>query len=315
MAFSLNDKHILLNYHYVENSNDKNLGTHPCSVKEFEKHIVFLSENYKPASISDVFSAAQKNSSEKYYSITFDDGLKSQYKNAAPILEKHGARGTFFPIMQTLDGKLPITHKVHILLSKISTEECINRLERFLSQLQGINSFNIPRDTRLSQTRRLYEDIPTANLKERFIELPAETLSSFIDSVFENLRINETKKCSELFMNKDEIKDIDDRKKFEIGNHTYSHITTNRLNEKELENDIQRSQECLNSILGRRPSVFSYPHGVQGNFIRACEILQKQGITHAVTVDRKAVKENTPFSIPRYDRVDVADFLETNVTA
>ncbi len=314
MTFSLNDKHILVNYHYVENPNDKNSGTHPCSVEEFEKHIGFLSKHYKPASISGVFDEAQKNSSEKYYSITFDDGLKSQYKNAVPILEKYGAHGTFFPIGVTSEGKIPTTHKIHILLSFISSDEFIDFSNKFLKNQFSENSskYFISKDRRISSDRRLYEDIPTANLKETFVSLPSNVLEELVNSYFETLNLDEKECCHNLFINEDEIKSLEARG-FSIGNHTYHHHTVNTLSREALKKDIKKAQSYFVGIVSRPQVVFCYPHGVVID--EAVKIVRDFGFTNAVTVEMKGVTSgDDPFRIPRYDRVNIRDFLKINVT-
>src|SRR3989344_6899340 len=98
MPFSLSDKQIIVNYHYVEDPRSDAAGLHPCPVDEFERQVAFLSNNFRIVSIPEIFEAAQRDSPDRLCAITFDDGLKDQFTHAVPILKKHQAPATFFII-------------------------------------------------------------------------------------------------------------------------------------------------------------------------------------------------------------------------
>ena len=83
---SLQDRYIIINYHYVEDPKLDWGGIHPCSVKEFEKQIGFLSENFEIVSVGEIFDFAQREQKGKFCAITFDDGLRGQYSNALFLL-------------------------------------------------------------------------------------------------------------------------------------------------------------------------------------------------------------------------------------
>src|SRR3989344_3770729 len=170
MPFSLDDKHIVIHYHYIEDSTKENRGMNPCPIFEFEKHVAFLSKNYKSASLEKVFEAGKSGAEERYYAITFDDGLKDQFKNAVPILKKYGAHASFFIITQTLEGILPSAHKFHAILSRIPSLEAIDLWNIFIKEKYPEHAahFFIPKDYRIVKDRRLYADIPTSNIKEIF---------------------------------------------------------------------------------------------------------------------------------------------------
>ena len=51
------------------------------------------------------------------YCLTFDDGLKSQFDNAVPVLNRYGVEATFFVIAGTMDGSWP-GDNVHIYMSQ-----------------------------------------------------------------------------------------------------------------------------------------------------------------------------------------------------
>ena len=97
-------KVVSLMYHKISEDISEH-GAFCVSPETFEKDIVWLKENgYKfcfASEVDEVFE--QDKSGGKYAVITFDDGYESDYLYALPILEKHGAKATFFIIASQLD--------------------------------------------------------------------------------------------------------------------------------------------------------------------------------------------------------------------
>ena len=57
----------------------------------------------------------------------------------------------------------------------------------------------------------------------------------------------------------------------EIGNHSHSHYILSKLNDRELESDLQSSHEILRALLGTAPECFAYPFGIpQTHFNEKC---------------------------------------------
>jgi len=310
MAFSLDDKHIIVNYHYVENPNKENSGMHPCGVAEFEEQVKFLSEHYESMSLPDVFKYVKENSDKRTYSITFDDGLKDQYKNAAPILKKYGTHATFFVITGTLEGLIPYTHRLHVLLSLFSPLEVMKEWNVFT---EGSDAVYIPAERRLFPDRRLYEEIPSANIKEMFSRVAPKNLrDSFITAFFKKNDLFEKDLSRKLFMSDAQIKDLANEPLFTVGDHTHSHevLIGSGVSEEKVRDDIRKSIKWFEKLGLPRPKIFSYPHGIVGG----SDILQEEGFSYAVIAgDERAVGANDdPLSIPRYEASSVRSFLQAN---
>ncbi len=303
--FSINDKHIIVNYHYVEDPNPKFSGITPCSVPEFDRQVQFLSKNYRIVSVPEVYEAAQAGKADRLCAITFDDGLKDQYQNALPILEKYGASGTFFIITSTFEGRLPPAHKVHILLSKLPIEQSIDTFHGFLKEFYPDLSaqYLIPKDRRLTQ-KRLHESPANANFKETMITLPEDIKGQFLRYCFKQFKIKEEKISRNLFMSQEEVKDLRARGMV-VGNHSHSHYSFDVISEETASNEVKLTSELLSGMLGSAPTIFSYPHGRQGK--DSGSVLEPLGMKYAVNIVRKAVeKGDERFSIPRYDTADIS---------
>jgi peptidoglycan/xylan/chitin deacetylase (PgdA/CDA1 family) len=307
--FSLSDRHIIVNYHYVENPSPEFSGIYPCAVKEFEKQAKFLNENYKIVSVTSVVEAARSEKNDRLCAITFDDGLKDQYQYALPILKHFGIAAVFFPITSVWEGRLPTAHKTHVLLSKLSA---INMIEVFHSFLKDFypdlqHRYVIPLDRRLT-SRRLHEDIATANMKEILITLPEDIKAQFLRFCFKKFHLDESAIADQLFMSKQEVGEL---KKIgmEVGNHSHSHYAFDVTSEDVIRTELQLSQGILKKVLGQEPQIFSYPHGRFSELVK--KSLKEEKFQFGLTIERRGIKsDDESLLLPRYDTMDLKDFLE-----
>jgi len=312
MAFSLKDKHIIVVWHYVENPRSDRPGIHPCSVSEFQEQVDFLSRNYRATSLEEVFKGAQSNSNERLCALTFDDGLRDQYENTLPVLEKYNIPATFFIITSTFDGKVPFTHKIHALLSLLEPGELVDKFHHFLRIFlkKDAPQYFIPTDTYLNNARR-HEDIRVGNFKEIFIlKLPEEIKIQFLDWIFKEINIDEESLGKEIFINEDEMLDLKKRG-FSVGSHTHTHDSFAHKTKKEIQRDVNESQERLFSIIGERGSSFCYPFGyLSRDPDVALGVLGNEGFTHAVTLERRPVTPiDNPLLLPRYDTRNIRECI------
>lgn len=312
MTFSANNNYIIVNYHYIQDPRDDFSGIHPCSIDEFDRQISFLSHNFTIVSIPEIYNAAQQNTNEKFCAITFDDGQKDQFDNAFPILKKYGATATFFIITKTLYGELPETHKIHILLSLYSSKVLVDTYSVFFNKFypRSATRFYIPRDRRLTLKRKLFDDTLTANFKETMNLLPEEERGHFLDTVFKELHLDEKKICRDLFMSPKNINELF-VSGFAIGSHSHGHNPIDSIDIELIREDIHAAQEHLSKSTGVSPSIFSYPHsGPSCNVADTLKVLKEEGITYAVTTERRSVNSgDSPLLIPRYDTNDLSAFL------
>lgn len=309
MAFSLEDNHIAVNYHYIEDPRPDATGIFPCSVKDFERQIAFLGKHFAFASIPEIFEAAQRNAKEKLCAITFDDGLRDQFENAVPILKKYHASATFFVITGTLKGMLPLAYKIHILTSHAPMNEVAIMFNAFLSDSfpQTADLYHMQGDRRITN-RRLHEDVLSANVKETLMEIPANMRNAFFDiALTGNLKINETELCKNFFMDKKEIATLE-RDGFTVGSHTHQHESLEHKDKTYMQRDAIASADLFSQFLEKQPTIISYPHGRSNQAIGSA--LQENGFTHGVTIERRAVlRGDDPLRIPRFDMGDIKDFL------
>ena len=167
----------------------------------------------------------------------------------------------------------------------------------------------ISKDVRLDKNRRLYEDIPTANLKETFTRVGTNVRDQFLEKFFIEQGLNEKELCSELFMNEEEIKDLTNNPLFVVGNHTQGHVALTSLDESTIQADLDLSKEWFRKLGIKQPTIFSYPHGLIPD--NSDSFLERNGFAYAVTAieDRAIDIKDNQFRIPRYEGNAIRDFL------
>jgi len=86
----------VLNYHQINDRDENSLTIH---TSQFEAEMKYLADNgYHTITPAELLSAWDEGTPlpEKPVIITFDDGYVDNYKNAYPILQKYGLKGTIF---------------------------------------------------------------------------------------------------------------------------------------------------------------------------------------------------------------------------
>lgn len=308
MSFSPADNHIIVNYHYIEDPRPHFSGIAPCSVKEFERQVSFLAREYVCMSVPELFAYAHKKDSKKFCAITFDDGLRDQYANAVPLLKKYRVGATFFIITGTLDGRVPLAHKIHIAASRVSMKVLRGKFNGFMEKKfpDLAKSFFITEDNRLTQKWHR-DDIITANVKHTLTRAPHIVSEAFLACVLFELGINERELAGELFMNSSEIQTLA-QEQFNIESHTYHHYALDTTDEEKQRKDFHAADLIFKNILGRSPRVIAYPYGRPP---ATNTVLDELGFQYGVTVEsRPVMNDDDPLRIPRFDTNEIKAFLD-----
>ncbi|MEK7554899.1 MAG: polysaccharide deacetylase family protein [Patescibacteria group bacterium] len=315
MPFAPDNKHIIVNYHYIRERSEKYSGIHPCAPEEFERQVKFLSSQFRIATVKEVFDAAKQEIKDRLCALTFDDGFRDNFEHALPVLEKYQAKGIFFPVAKVFQGLLPTTHKVHVVLSKFSVPDLVRRFNRFLMEHAPrlAETYQIPSDRRITTERKIFDDVLTANFKEMMSIVPQELKRRFLDALFVEADLRDSALVEEFFMGEREVKELLARG-HEIGSHGLTHDALDCLSEKEIEREVFDAKRIIGEISGSEPTVFSYPQSAPSKDI--FNILERAGFTHAVIVNtiRGVEKDDHPLMIPRYDTNDIRDYLKNHAS-
>ena len=127
----LMSKVIVIMYHFVKSKNDRNFKYFNYLDKDkFYKQIKYLKKNFQiinPYHKEEYF----KKNNKKLCWLTFDDGYLDHYNNVIPILDDFNLKGSFFPVIKTLNSNSILNvNKIQALVNTVNNKELLNYIER-----------------------------------------------------------------------------------------------------------------------------------------------------------------------------------------
>jgi len=215
-------------------------------------------------------------------SVTFDDGYADNLTVAAPIMCERGVPATVFVATAYLDGG--------VMFNDAITEAMRNAPSRFdLSDL-GLGVLELGDElVRRSAIARLIGEIKYRPAAERRA-LAMEILA----------RAGAAPPCH-LMMTSAQVRELRDAG-VEIGAHTATHPILTRLEPAEARDDIARSRQVLEGLLGDPVRLFAYPNGRPGEDydVRHVRMVRELGFTAALSTAWGAAHLGSDlFQIPR----------------
>lgn len=279
-------KILTLLYHRV-NHQDTDLYNLTVNVNQFEKQMKFLKKSYNLVKFDDDWNEVVDDS----VSITFDDGYYDNYKFAFPILLKYGIPATFFITTGYINGK------------KEFWWDNLERLCRFDNKEKSFNLF----DDIYSYTWPTNDDTERINmtLDLRLLLRKEPSLlkrNKWMHQLeqWSGLDENSNRKIN-ICVGEDEIKKMDFSELITIGAHTVSHRSLGNLDYNEQEEEIIDSIKKLETIVGHKIEVFSYPFGKRHDYTNeTVNILKRNGIKKSATTEIINLNySNRLFEIPR----------------
>jgi len=210
---------------------------------KFEKTIRFLSQNFEIVGLEELLDQIQGRASiqkDRLVAITFDDGFRNHAEVVYPILERLRVPAAFYICPELVDrASLIWTWEVHSNLERLSkpARQRFFDLAGVPENTQGIVNWmkTIPvrrREQIQKDIRNCVQDCKTAQLADDRFEL----------------------------MTWEQIQKLDPAL-ITIGSHTLTHIDLPYAEPPQLEWELSRSKEHLQSHLNRKIEHFAYPNG------------------------------------------------------
>ena len=260
-----NKRLLILTYHNISEGSEFFLKEHPFKVrpvittKQFETHLRVLKQKFCVLPLKDAVCEMKENKGPKkdLVAITFDDGYRSFYHLALPLLKKYDLPATVF---------LPtdfINRKMIFWWDKLS---------------QVLLSDNIKR-----VSRSILLPIIGEKLAEKFFAIKRALqkrinflveLESYLIGLEDGLIEEKVKKLQDIFCPYGEMdlfdevlpltwKQIKELSEFniEFGSHTCSHLNLKNASQEKIEKEIACSKEEIESQTGKRVNCFAYPYG------------------------------------------------------
>ena len=183
------------------------------------------------------------NIDKPFVCITIDDGYLDNYEYAYPIFKKHKIP---FAIFITTD----FPDKKAVLWWYTIEELILNSTEIRLSDGSEYNccTFQEKWDTFRS-------------IREKVLLLDQLNLINELNGLFENYQLDWYSPIQKLSMDWEHIKILTRDPLCTIGSHTVSHVALNKLSLKDLDSEITRGIDIINSHTDYKPAYFAYPYG------------------------------------------------------
>jgi peptidoglycan/xylan/chitin deacetylase (PgdA/CDA1 family) len=220
---------------------------------EFDAQMGYVRENFHPVSIDEVLAArrAGKPLPADSVLISFDDGYRDNFENAAPILERHGMTGLFFITTgHVRHRRLFWWEQVSLLVRRAQ----VPRLRLVYPRAEEM-PLGTPED-RARAVRGLNRII-----KERY----AMDLDRFLSGVAEACEVRwdpaeATALADQALMTWDDVRTLR-RRGMGIGSHTDSHRVLLTLPPEPLAAELAGSRAALEAHLGEPVTTIAYPVG------------------------------------------------------
>ena len=227
------------------------------SIKNFEKQINYLCKSYNIISMYDLASHIKKKISFPSNSviITFDDGLKNNFINAFPILQKYNIKATVFLITDYIDTlRINWLNKFSYIIKKIGLSEFVKEFERkfpaYSNLIGKIGQKNI-----IELTNFILRYKVDDNIREKFIQ-----------GLYNKFKIKISKeKIKDLYLSWKEIKKMADSG-ISFGSHTSTHPILSMLNYEKAKKEIVNSKKNIEVKLDKKINLFAYPYGNKDDF-------------------------------------------------
>jgi peptidoglycan/xylan/chitin deacetylase (PgdA/CDA1 family) len=277
-------KFIILCYHGIGESGNP-LGVAPTR-ELFESQMRFLRQNYRVASLDEACRELSSGAkSEPGVVITFDDGYRSAYTVAFPILQKYQLPATIYLTIESVDtGQVAWYDRVFLAMAVAPSGE-------LQLDLQGPWRFqlNSPEDRLRAalEVVALLRTLPNTERRlccarlESKIGLPQNALSSRVLTWEEIHAMHQAG--------------------IAFGSHTLTHPVVSQLAPHELEQELGASKCLLEKKLGIPVLDFAFPFGKGSDCSPAAlEMLSRCGYRSAVTtVPGVNTPQVNPFELRR----------------
>jgi len=251
----------------------------------FKKHINILKKDFNVLPLKDLIEILLSDNPQKLpkraIALTFDDGWKSTYTNAYPILKENNLPATIFLATSFIaEQKLFWTESAGFLVKNPNAydfiiDECLDPLEQY-SLKQIASSSDKDPAIRVDQVINFFMGLA---IKKR--ELLLRALSASILKTFD----------TSSFLSNENILEMSNHN-ITFASHTHEHSICSKLTDIEFKEDIKKSLNYLQSI-GITPLPFlCYPNGDFNSDNQ--QALAALGIKAAITVNKLDLKNKPP---------------------
>lgn len=300
-------KAVILMYHQVcERSDDPwELAVHPDN---FQTQVSYLKKNFDVVSISELADGLAKQNLGRTVAISFDDGFRDNYTNAAPLLDWHELPATFYVTTSAMgqdhaywwEALQDIIFHTEILPEIFDMVVCdapvrfafksdriLNR--KLINDIRAWN-YNLPiTNERIGLYMRLWHSIKP---------LAFEDQNRVMNDIRAWAGSSTLERAHSVTMSVREMKMLSENPLFSIGAHSVHHAMLSQQTAMDQAFEVKESKRQLEKWLGKPVDGFAYPYGNYNQLTQS--LLKEAGFRYAVSTEPKPVTaDDDPYSLPR----------------
>lgn len=291
-------------YHYVRPDDSNFPFFNNLNIDTFRRQLDFFDKEYGFLSKDRYINSIKEGRDVEGVVLTFDDGFRDHYQYVLPELKKRELWGIFYittGIYEKQEKSLLDVHRVHFLKGKYGAKKILEELNYLISD-KMINKKNVAKfkkniylsDSYNNEEKRLKELLNYSIKYQYRREILDKLMLEFFD---------EEEMYDEVYLRQEEVASLAKYGNI-VGSHTHSHKVLSRLTYEEQFDEVNRSFNYLESLVGKNSyRSFCYPHGYKGTYDdRTIEILKKLKVDDACIFDNKIYNDfNNRFEISRID--------------
>ena len=300
-------KAAILMYHQVcERSDDPwELAVHP---DHFHAQLSYLKRNYDVVPISDLADGVIRHDLKRTVAISFDDGFKDNYTNAAPLLDWHDLPATFYLATSAMGQEycywwealqdvifhsevLPQTFEMMVSDAPVRFTFKSDRIlnGKLINDIRAWN-YNLP----ISNERIGLYMLLWHNIKP----LGHEHQNRIMNDVRAWAGHQAYRHSGSATMSVREMQMLSENPLFSIGAHSVHHAMLSQQTALDQAYEVKESKRQLEKWLGKSVEGFAYPYGNYNALTQS--LLKEAGFRYAVSTEPKAVTaDDDLYSLPR----------------
>jgi peptidoglycan/xylan/chitin deacetylase (PgdA/CDA1 family) len=287
----------IINFHGVTSVVGKRFNNRHIDVREFEKTIRYLKNNFDIVSLREIFKIHQSKvqPKRKTIAITFDDGYENNFTQALPVLKKYNVPATFYLIAKGLVDENYFVWPDMIDLVQQSAKEDI--------KVNG-NTFKHP---------GFYCEELKMSLVD-FLKQSGKKRDNYVDELVSKYPLYKVVLKSEPqlinLIRKETLKPYVKEDLIEYGSHTYAHYNLEYLTKEECETELKESKRIIEEQTGREVISIAFPDGSYKE--ETVELVEKCGYKNMTAVDYKLNENNKKENILSRFTISNSTTFESN---
>lgn len=255
-------------------------------VELFEREVEWLAAHCELRTVSEAITR-DPSGARPVVAISFDDGYRDNLEHAAPILERHGARATFYVTTDFVSGASAMWYdRAAVAIAAVSDSELESAARAHGVEPQASGS------TGGERIRAWVEALKRASSAAR-LAFVAQVEHAAPSGVLERELARFTP------LSPGDVRDLA-RRGHEVGAHSISHEILPLCDDAALDREVRGSREIVAEWTGASVGGFCYPNG--SHDLRVVEAVRRAGYTHAcTTLPPFGAGDLDPLRIPRID--------------